>query len=102
MQVGLKVTKSEIEALKTEKGSKLLPFKDEIIYMRNEDISFRKIQEWLDEKNVVTSTENIRQFFKRYKHELLDMEFKLKDETIPDDEYYPYDDDQEIPDDMPF
>ncbi|WP_415407978.1 hypothetical protein ACLHDG_05445 [Sulfurovum sp. CS9] len=102
MQVDLKVTKAEIEAMKTEKGSKLLPFKDEIIYMRNEGISFRKIQEWLDEKNVVTSTENIRQFFKRYENEFLDAEFQFKDEDIPDDEHYSYDNDEDIPDDSPF
>jgi hypothetical protein len=81
MSVVLQVTKAEVEAMRTEKGSKLLPFKDEVIYMRNEGITFCKIQKWFGQKNVATSQENIRQFFKRHKNEFLNVEFQLKNEN---------------------
>jgi hypothetical protein len=102
MRVNLQISQTELKAMKTEKGSKLLPFKQEIVYIRKEGVPFSGIQAWLAKKGVDSSIENIRQFFERYKHELSDMEFKLKDETIPDDEYYPYDDDQDVSDDMHF
>ncbi len=102
MLINLQFTKAELKAMKTEKGSKLLPFKQEIVYLRQEGVPFSGIQAWLAKKGVDSSIENIRQFFERYKHEFSNVEFQLKDATIPDDEDYTYDNDQKIPDNIPF
>ena len=102
MPVNLQISQTELKAMKTEKGSMLLPFKQEIVYLRKEGVPFSGIQTWLAKKGVDSSIENIRQFFERYKHELLDKEFKLMDETNFDDEHYTYDNDRDIPVDNPF
>ena len=102
MQINLQFTKAELKAMKKEKGSKLLPFKQEIVYLRQEGVPFGGIQAWLTKKGVDSSIENIRQFFERYKYEFSDKEFKLKDETNLGDEHYTYDDDQDISGDNPF
>ena len=102
MPVNLQISQAELKAMKTEKGSKLLPFKQEIVYLRKEGVPFSSIQTWLAKKGVDSSIENIRQFFGRYKHELSNMEFKLKDETNFDDELHAHDSDSDIPDDEPY
>lgn len=102
-KVKVRVSIAELKAMKTQKGSKLLPFKNEIIYMRErEDISFSKIKEWLEQQNVVTSTENIRQFFARYKSEFSTIDFHLQDETDLFDEQSEYASYDEIHDESPF
>ena len=99
MPVNLQISQAELKTMKTEKGSKLLPFKQEIVYLRKEGIPFSSIQTWLAKKGVDSMILTRGKRCVRYKNEFSDVEFYLKDETISDNEDYTYDNDQEIPDD---
>lgn len=62
----MKISAKEIEEMKQRtQRSVLWEFKNEIFKLRDENISFRIIQEWLSEQMVDTSMENIRRFHAR-------------------------------------
>ena len=64
----MKVTKHELEKMKQESHRSILSgFRDEITVMRDENISFPVIKDWLRKQGIKTSVQNISQFYKRSK-----------------------------------
>ena len=75
----LKLTKSEFSTMrKVRKGSKLLVYKDEILFLHLRNVANSEIVKWLLTKNISVSQENVRQFCKRYIHEYDDVKFLFK------------------------
>lgn len=64
----MKITKERIKSMQeNSQRSKLWDFKDEIEALRDQNIPFRLIKEWLEEHQVATTVQNIRQFYLRSK-----------------------------------
>jgi len=87
MKKKLRLSKEDLSKMKlTSQGSKLLPFLDDIMYLRINDVSFGSIAKWLGEHGVSSTTENIRQFYIRHKadYDYRNVRFELND-TNPDD-----------------
>ncbi len=84
----IKLSEKEVAVMKknSKKGSKLLPFKDDIIYMYTEKISFSEITKWLNYNEIATTSENVRQFCKRYAYQYENFELVLSDENGPTDD----------------
>jgi len=63
----LKVTEREVQQM-SKKGSKLAPFKEEIVVMKNMQVSSSSISKWLLENYQVVSTpQNISDYYARHK-----------------------------------
>ena len=75
------ITPKELEEMKqrSNTGSKLLPYKDQIIFMCKSEINNAEISRWLSKRGVKTTNENIRQFCKRYEKDYVDVEFEYID-----------------------
>ncbi len=62
----MKLSNKRIQEMKQQSQRSILwDYKDEISKLRNENVSFRAIKEWLSEQKVDTCIENIRQFHMR-------------------------------------
>ncbi len=71
---------------KSNRGSKMLPFMDQIICFHKSNVSFAVITRWLKDNGIVTSSENVRQFCMRYLHQYENVELVLSDENGPTDD----------------
>jgi len=77
------LTRKEMLVMKkrSNKGSKLLPFQNEIMYMHKNQISNIEISRWLHQRGTISTPENIRQFCKRYLKDYESVEFEFNDEN---------------------
>jgi len=79
----LKLTRQELAEMKKHtKGSKLQPYKDEILYLHIKKVANAEITKWLLKKGISVSTENVRQFCKRHIHEYDNVQFVLKKSPV--------------------
>lgn len=81
----MKISMTEIEKMKQlSQRSILWDYWDEINAMRDENISFRVISDWLEKLGINTSVQNIRQFHERHKKSRKNPKQQLDSSSIDD------------------
>lgn len=80
----LKVTEKEVQQM-SKKGSRLAPFKEEIVVMINMKVSSSSISKWLLKKHkVVSSAQNISDYYNRHKNSVDMNQIRFPDDNTDD------------------